>query len=80
MKKIIPIVVRTHTGYKADEYPVSFTMGNEEIEIAGITDRWYQGDMNPEFAVTDYYKIRTKTGDEYIIKYEPGVDRWFILL
>jgi hypothetical protein len=46
--KAILIKVECHSGYKADEYPTCFYWKDEKFEIREISDRWYQGNRNPE--------------------------------
>jgi hypothetical protein len=50
---LIPIEVECHSGYKADEYPKCFSWNNERFEISQVTDRWYQGETNPEYPVSN---------------------------
>ena len=75
---LIPIQVECHSGYKADEYPKYFTLDNERLEISDITDRWYQCDNDPEWPVSDYFKVITTGGKEYIIKHEHKSDSWYL--
>ena len=78
MKKLIPIKVECHSGFKADEYPKCFYRDNNRIEITEITDRWYQGDANPEWLVSNYFKVITADGNQYIIKHELTEDNWYL--
>jgi len=78
MKKLIPIKVECHSGFKADEYPKCFYRDNNRIEITEITDRWYQGDANPEWPVSNYFKVITADGNQYIIKHELTEDNWYL--
>jgi len=78
MKKLIPIKVECHSGFKADEYPKCFYRDNNRIEITEITDRWYQGDANPEWSVSNYFKVITADGNQYIIKHELTEDNWYL--
>jgi hypothetical protein len=75
--KLIPIEVECHSGYKADEYPKYFSRDNEKFEISQITDRWYQGEANPEYPVSNYFKVETING-VYIIKHDLESDRWYL--
>jgi len=78
LKELIPIKVECYSGYKADEYPKCFYLNNEEFEIQQITDRWYQGDSNPECPVSNYYKVDTTYGKQYIIKHDLENDKWYL--
>ena len=74
---LIPIEVECHSGYKADEYPKYFKLENDRYEIYEVTDRWYQGETNPEYPVSNYFKVETTCG-VYIIKHDIENDRWYL--
>jgi hypothetical protein len=76
--KLIPIEVRTYSATKSEELPKSFVLGNDALDILEITDRWYQGDNNADYPVSDYYKVRASDSVEYLLKHEMKNDRWFI--
>ena len=78
MSDLIQIKVECHSGYKADEYPVRFCYENLHFEIEEIVDRWYQGDLNPEFPATNYFKVQTTDKKNFILKHEINRDRWFL--
>jgi hypothetical protein len=75
--KLIPIEVECHSGYKADEYPKYFSWDNDRFEICEVTDRWYQGETNPEYPVSNYFKVETINGVN-IIKHDLESDRWYL--
>jgi hypothetical protein len=79
MINLIPIEVECHSGYKADEYPKCFYLNNERCDISEIADRWYQGDANPEYPVSNYFKVKTTVGEQHIIKHDLESDRWYLL-
>jgi hypothetical protein len=79
MTYFIPIKVESHSGYKADEYPVRFTYGEEYFDIRAITDRWYQGDLNPDVPPSDYFKVETCSGKQFILRHDLEKDLWFIV-
>lgn len=60
--ELIPINVECHSGYKADEYPKCFYWNNEKYDIQEIVDRWYQGERDPEWPVSNYFKVDTTRG------------------
>ena len=78
MIKLISIEVECHSGYKADEYPKCFIWDDKRFDIQEITDRWYQSDANPEFPVSDYFKVVTTGKDQYIIKHDLEGDAWYL--
>jgi hypothetical protein len=78
MMELIPIKVECHSGYKADEYPKYFYRDDERFEIQEITDRWYQGDSDPKFPVSNYFKVKTDSGEIYLIKHDLNRDEWYL--
>ncbi|MBN1417121.1 MAG: hypothetical protein JW973_18640 [Bacteroidales bacterium] len=79
MKSPTPIRVECHSGYKADEYPKCFYLNENKYEIKEIADRWYQGDANPEYPVTNYFKVVTVSGERFILKHEVEKDEWYMI-
>lgn len=77
--KLIPIKVECHSGYKADEYPVCFYWANVKHEITEISDRWYQIPDTKNWPAANYFKVRTASKTEYIIKHELKNDLWFLV-
>lgn len=75
----IPIKVVCRSGYIIDEYPTCFYWMNNKFEIIAILDRWYQTNPRSEWRVANYFKVRTTSNKEYIIKHEIEVDRWFLI-
>ena len=78
MNDLFPIKVVCHSGYKADEYPLHFYWNNIRFEIKEILDRWYQGDRNPDFLSTNYFKVGTADGKIFILKHEIKPDKWYL--
>jgi hypothetical protein len=78
MKDLFEINVECHAGYKAGEYPKQFFWNEMLFEIEEILDRWYQGDVNPEFLKANYFKVRTSKQKIYILKHETETGRWFL--
>jgi hypothetical protein len=79
MLNFIPIKVECHSGYKADEYPRCFYLGENKFDIIEITDRWYQSDLNPEWPASNYFKAETTSGKQFIIKHDLEKDLWYIV-
>ena len=79
MPEPVPIKVECHSGYKADEYPVCFYREDRRYDIVEIIDRWYQGDRDPAVPVSDYFKVGTNTGEQFILKHETRNDAWYLL-
>lgn len=78
MIKQINIKVECYSGFRADEYPKFIQMDNNRLEIYEITDRWYQGSNSPEIPVSNYFKVETTCGQQFIIKHELDNDEWYL--
>jgi hypothetical protein len=76
----IPITVETYSGYKTDEGPRSFYLESIPFGIEEIMDRWYQVDADPTWPASNYYKVKTAGGAQYILKHEIEKDVWFLVL
>lgn len=66
------INVETYSGYKADEYPKKFWLGEKQLEIMDIEDRWY----SPE---SSYFKVFADDGKTYILKQNLKDSSWEIV-
>jgi hypothetical protein len=77
--KMIRVKVESHSGSKADEYPVCFYWLDVKYEISEISDRWFQAVVNEQGPVANYYKVRTASKQEFILKHEIQSDQWFLM-
>ena len=73
------VTVECYSGYKANERPVAFVFQGERLEISEILDRWYEGGIEPDRPIVDYFKVRAD-GEVFILGYEPETDEWSVLL
>lgn len=78
MKRLIPIQVESHSGYKADEYPRCFYWYGKRYDISQITDRWYQADSDPKYPAANYFKVITADDGQFLIKHEIASDQWYL--
>lgn len=74
------IQVECYCGYKANERPVAFIFQDHRWEISDILDRWYEGGVNPEQPVVDYFKVKTSDGSVFILRYETETEEWTIII
>jgi hypothetical protein len=70
---VMNITVETFSGYKADEYPIRFSIQNQRFEIISIEDRWYSPDCS-------YFRVFADDGNTYILKQIPGNNQWQLQL
>ncbi len=67
------IRVISYEGYRAEETPRAFFLGDRRVEVAEILDRWRGEDH-------EYVKLRGSDGAIYIIRYAMARDEWEIHL
>jgi len=63
------ISVSCYSGYKVNEYPISFNIRGKNLTVEEIIDRWYGIDHS-------YFKILANDQKVYIIKYDQDTDLW----
>jgi hypothetical protein len=61
--------VKTYSGYKADERPMSFEMDGRSYEVAELLDRWY----GPDY---EYFRVRADDGNTYILRHDTTDHTW----
>jgi len=62
--------VWTYSGYKANERPVRFRLGEKELAVRKIVDRWY-GEKH------DYFKVVADDAKVYLLKRDREADVWY---
>ena len=72
------VKVECHAGYRADEYPVNILDGDQKLEIREIVDRWYQGEADPQWPVSNYFKVITTTGKTFLLKHVLQSGKWYL--
>lgn len=72
------IQVECRSGYKVNESPAAFTFQGRRWEVAEILDRWYEGGVQPERPLIDYFRVKTREGRVFILLYTSHLDEWFI--
>jgi hypothetical protein len=63
------IRVECHAGYRSEEEPRAFTLGERRFEVVQLTDRW----LDPEYR---YFKVLADDGRSYILRHDTASDDW----
>ena len=63
------INVVCYSGYRADESPIRFFLGERKTEVNEIVDRWAGPDHR-------YLKVRGDDKAVYIIRHDTNADTW----
>ena len=65
--------VDCYAGYRGEETPRRFRLGNRVIEIAEVVDRWFAPDHR-------YFKVQTAEGEMYILRNDMTTGVWELTL
>jgi hypothetical protein len=65
--------VECYAGERAEESPQRFFIGQREIRVSEIIDRW----LDPKHS---YFKLRGDDGGIYILRYDQATDAWEMTL
>lgn len=65
----LSISVDCYAGYRGEETPQRFFIGEREVRIIEVLDRW----LAPEHR---YFKVRGDDDSIYILRHEVAADRW----
>lgn len=63
------VTVEAYSGYKANERPCRFHLGDRRYEVLEILDRWYGPD-------SVYFKVEAEDRNYYILRYRSEQDTW----
>lgn len=69
----LKFTVSAYSGYKADERPTAFTLGERSFQVREINDRWYGEDHA-------YFKLTADDGNLYVIRHNLETDGWEMVL
>jgi hypothetical protein len=67
------IRVECYAGYRGEQEPRRFWLGERPVAVAEILDRW----LSPEHR---YFKIRGDDAGTYILRHDTHADRWELTL
>jgi hypothetical protein len=65
----VTVRVVCYSGYKADERPLRFQLGERWLAVEEVVDRWY----NPH---ATYFRVRAEDGAFYILRHDESQDEW----
>lgn len=63
------IRVESYAGYRNEQEPRAFWLGERRLEVDELIDRW----LSPEHR---YFKVRATDGDFYILRYDEARGIW----
>ena len=63
------IKVECYAGYKADQHPVRFTLGDHVLQVKEVEDQWYSPNAI-------YFRVRASDGNTYVLRHDEQNDSW----
>ena len=63
--------VECYSGSKADEHPVRFRLGERDLIVEDLLDRWYGPD-------DEFFKVCADDGNLYILRRNIAADEWHL--
>ena len=74
------IEVSTRDEYKGAQEPVSFIWRGKEHRVEQVPDRWYEGSIDSARLPMLYFRVKTATGEVFLIRYHEFFRAWSILM
>ena len=71
------IDVVCYSGFRGEESPRSFLLGEERIEVASITKEWV-GENAPDRTRRRFFRVKGSDGFIYTLYYDESVSAWFL--
>ncbi len=65
--------VECYAGYRGEQEPRSFRLGERRVQVVEILDRW----LDPAHR---YFKVRGDDGATYILRHDTAAARWELTL
>lgn len=65
--------VECYAGYKGEETPRAFSLGDRRVEVKEVLDQWLAPDHR-------YFKVRGDNGSLYIFRHDVPTDTWELTL
>jgi hypothetical protein len=63
------IKVECYAGYRPDERPLRFTLGENRLEVMEVEDQWYSPSSR-------HFRVLASDGNVYILRHDEEQDRW----
>ena len=67
--QLLSISVECYAGYRGEETPLRFRLGDRPVEVSVVLDRWLAPDHR-------YFKVRTVQGDTCILRHDIISGAW----
>ena len=61
--------VECYAGYRGEQEPRAFALGERRLEVLSIIDRWLAPDHR-------YFKVAASDGDTYVLRHDEPSGEW----
>ena len=68
-ERILTIRVECYAGYRGEETPVRFCLGERKVQVLEVLDRWLAPDHR-------YFKVKGDDDGVYIIRFDVPSGEW----
>ena len=65
----MPIRVECYAGYRGEQEPRAFWLGERRFEVVALLDRW----LHPAHR---YFKVKVDDGRTFILRHDASSDEW----
>ena len=63
----MPIRVSSYAGYRSDQEPLAFWLGDRRLEVRAILDRWYAPAQR-------WFRVDANDGNLYVLRHDEASD------
>ena len=63
------VQVECYAGYRADQRPLRFTLGQRVYRVEEVNDQWYSPSAT-------YFRVRADDGNIYVLRHDEESDTW----
>jgi hypothetical protein len=63
------IAVECYAGYRGDQEPRAFWLGERRVEVNAVVDRWYAPSRR-------WFRVAAEDGDTYILRHDETSGEW----
>lgn len=67
----MPIRVECYAGYRDEQEPVAFWLGERRVAVRAIDDRWYSPSQR-------WFRVDADDGHVYVLRHDEAEQRWEI--
>jgi hypothetical protein len=67
----MPLCVSCYSGYRPNQEPLAFCLGDRRLEVKAILDRWYSPTQR-------WFRVDADDGHMFVLRHDEQSDEWEI--